>query len=86
MQTLEIYGTQTCGYCARAKALLQRRGIPFVYYDMTAEPELRLEFDTRTNGAQTVPQIFSGIKRIGGFNELEALDRSGELQQVIGGE
>lgn len=84
MKTIEIYGTQTCGYCVRAKALLQRRGYPFVYHDMTGNPDLQAEFTTRTNGARTVPQIFVGITRIGGFSELETLDGNGELQLLIG--
>lgn len=95
MQTLEIYGkrltdpdggTRDCIFCARAKALLEKRGLPFEYHDITDDPELQAEFTTRTNGAQTVPQVFAGHHRIGGFTDLAAADRSGLLQQLIAGE
>ena len=95
MQTLEIYGRRLtdadgtqrdCVFCARAKQLLEKRGLRFDYHDLTDDPELQAEFVTRTNGAQTVPQIFAGHHRIGGFTDLAAADRSGLLQQLIAGE
>lgn len=82
---IEIYGTSTCPYCDRAKELCRQNDYPFVYYDLTAEPSLRDEFITRTNGARTVPQVFVGIKRIGGFDDLAAAHKAGEIQQLLGG-
>lgn len=86
MHTIEIYGTNGCSYCYRAKRLCESRGYKYQYFDITNDPDLRAEFVTRTNGAQTVPQIFVGITRIGGFNELAEAERTGALQQLIGGE
>lgn len=86
MQTIEIYGSSSCNFCYRAKRLCELRGYSFEYHDISNSPELQAEFTTRTNGARTVPQIFVGITRIGGFNELVEAERSGALQQLIGGE
>lgn len=82
---IEIYGTQSCGYCTRAKEFCQQHGFPFVYHDMTGDRALQDEFTTRTNGAKTVPQIFVGIRKIGGHDDLLAAHGSGVLQQLLGG-
>ena len=90
MEVVEIYGAKVrgkdCPYCVSAKALLDRKNIPYVYYDITENTDLQREFITRTNGAKTVPQIFVGIQRIGGFTELQSAEASGVLQQLIGGQ
>ena len=84
-EPVEIYGTANCPWCVKAKQLCEQNGYAFQYYDLTADPSLRGEFVTRTNGAKTVPQIFVGIRRIGGHDDLVAAHRSGLLQQLLGG-
>ena len=83
MQTIEIYGTQTCVFCERAKTLLRLRGYEFVYHDLTNDPDRQAEFTARTHGARTVPQIFVGATLIGGFTALERADEAGELSDLV---
>ena len=76
-----MYSTQWCGYCQRARRLLERRGIVFREIDVD-EAEARAEMLTRS-GKRSVPQIFIGSRHVGGFEELYALERSGELDQLL---
>ena len=73
-----VHGTRTCGYCFSAQRLLRARGIDFQYVDITGDRVARLSLYQRT-GRTSVPQIWIGEQWIGGFEELEALDESGEL-------
>ncbi|MGB5336987.1 MAG: glutaredoxin 3 [Woeseiaceae bacterium] len=82
MKPVTIYGNATCPYCGAARMLLTRRGIPFTDIDVSGDPELLAEMKQRSNGS-TVPQIFVGETPIGGFDELDALDRSGELDNIL---
>jgi glutaredoxin len=82
---IEIYGRDGCPWCIRAKLLCMRNGLPFVYHDMTRDQALQDEFVTRTNGAKTVPQIFVGIRRIGGHDDLLAGIENRTIQQLLGG-
>ncbi len=77
-----LYTTQYCGFCYRAKELLDSLGI--VYQDISVDntPALRQEM-IELSGRTTVPQIFIDEKPIGGCDELFALMRSGELDQII---
>jgi glutaredoxin 3 len=80
-----VYTTTYCGYCLAAKRLLRLRGIEFAEIDCTRDPATRGLLVERT-GQRTVPQIFFGDVPIGGFDELAALDRSGELARIVAGE
>jgi glutaredoxin 3 len=75
---IEIYTTQSCPFCVRAKRLLDARGIPFREIDVGTDDALRASIIERT-GRRTVPQIFIDGRSIGGFEELAALDAAGEL-------
>ncbi len=77
-----MYSTTYCGYCVRAKMLLQRRGIAFEEIDVTDDDEKR-DWLRRTTKRRTVPQIFIHGQPIGGSDELHALDRSGELARLL---
>ena len=83
MATVEIYTTSMCPYCVAAKRLLKARGIAYAETDVGNDPDLRAEIIERT-GRRTVPQIFIGGKAIGGYDELAALDASGELRALVG--
>ena len=67
----------------RAKRLLSERGIPYEEIDVTANDEVRDWLIRETGGRRTVPQIFIHGKAIGGFVELRALDKSGELASLL---
>ena len=84
MAKVEIYSTLFCGYCARAKGLLQKKGVAYTNFDIIEEPERREEMVRRSGGRQTVPQIFIDGEHIGGSDELVALDRSGALDAKLG--
>jgi glutaredoxin 3 len=84
MAKVEIYTTMFCGYCARAKSLLQRKSVAFVEMDIEAETVRRDEMIARSGGRRTVPQIFIDGEHIGGSDELAALDRTGQLDAKLG--
>ena len=78
MPRIEIYTTQWCGFCVRAKALLDARGLSYDEISLDDDPGFRQRL-VELSGRWTVPQIFVDGKPIGGFSELRALERSGRL-------
>ena len=82
---VEIYSSPWCGYCARAKSLLSKKGVDFVDYDVDADSALREVMAERAGGRHTVPQIFIDGKHLGGSDELQALDRAGQLDPLLRG-
>ena len=83
MQKIEIYSGPFCGYCMRAKALLKQKGLDYVEYDVTADASRREEMMQRTGGARSIPQIFINDRHVGGSDELQALSKSGELDNWL---
>jgi glutaredoxin 3 len=77
-----IYTTRVCGYCVAAKRLLGSRSVAYQEIDVSADPEKRAWLVEAT-GQRTVPQIFIAGESIGGYEELAALDRSGELAEKV---
>lgn len=82
MPAITMYATGWCPYCARARALLERKGASWTEIDVEAEPARRAEMIAR-GGARTVPQIFIGERHVGGSDELLELDRRGELDALL---
>ena len=80
MVKVDIYTTMLCGYCSRAKKLLQERGIAFTEIDVMTDGKLRDEMRQRTGGRTSVPQIFIDDRHIGGCDDLYALDQAGKLR------
>jgi len=80
---VEMYLRPTCPFCVRARALLQARGVAVEEIDINRFPERRAEMIERASGRHTVPQIFIQGQGIGGFDELAALERSGELDSLL---
>ena len=78
---VEIYTTQWCGYCVRAKELLSARGIPFEEIELDATTGFRQQLMDLT-GSWTVPQILVDGRPIGGYTELWRLDREGRLEEL----
>ncbi len=83
MAKVEIYTTMLCGYCYRAKKLLQERGVAFTEIDVMTDGKLRDEMRKRAGGRTSVPQIFIGDTHVGGCDELYALDQAGKLQPLL---
>lgn len=82
MKKITIYTADYCGFCHAAKALLTRKGVPFDDIDVTHDPAARRDVAQRS-GQSTVPQIFIGDESIGGFAELQTLEVSGELDDLL---
>ena len=82
MARIEIYTTDWCGYCVRAKALLDAKGLEYVESSMDADPEFRARLLELT-GRWTVPQILVDGRPIGGYAELRQLDRDGLLDELV---
>jgi len=82
MQKVLMYTTDWCGYCARARALLERKNVPFEEIDVDAHPEAREEMMKRS-GRTSVPQIFIGETHVGGSDDLHALEASGGLDPLL---
>jgi glutaredoxin 3 len=81
MAQIHMYTTRWCGYCVRAKTLLQSRGLEFEEIFLDDDPAFRQRLLELT-GSWTVPQILIDGRPIGGYTELWQLDRSGELDKL----
>ena len=77
-----MYTTRWCGYCVRAKALLDARGIPYEEIDLGEDPGFRATLNELTGG-WTVPQILIDERPIGGYTELWRLERDGRLDALL---
>jgi glutaredoxin 3 len=84
MARVEVYSTLFCPYCARAKSLLDKKGVDYVTIDVIEDTSKRDEMIERSGGRRTVPQIFIDGAFIGGCDELYALDRAGTLDAKLG--
>lgn len=82
MAKIEIYTTPFCGYCARAKSLLDRKGASYEEMDVMMDEKKRAEMRGRTE-SRTVPQIFINGEHIGGSDELAALESAGKLDALL---
>lgn len=78
-----IYGSEHCSYCTAARMLLKRKGASYEDILVSRSAERREEME-RLSGRRSVPQIFIDDQSVGGFAELDALNRSGRLDQLLG--
>ena len=85
MQTVELYTTNTCGFCHAAKRLLTAKGVSFAEVSLNAQPERRAEMMQRANGGRTVPQIFIGTTHVGGYDDLHSFEAAGKLDALLAG-
>lgn len=83
MKNVKIYTTRSCYYCDRAKDLLQKKGVAYEEIDVSDDHETRMKLVEMTGGLRTVPQIWIGDTHVGGFDDLSALDRKGELDPLL---
>jgi glutaredoxin 3 len=79
-----MYSTAWCGYCQRARNLLERKAVAFREIKVDEDPKDRETMLARSGGRRTVPQIFIGDRHVGGYDDLAALDRAGELDKLLG--
>lgn len=84
MASVELYTKASCPYCVRAKRLLDDKGVDYQDHDITLGGSKRAEMLSRSEGATTVPQIFIDGRRIGGSDDLMALERQGRLDALLG--
>ena len=83
MTEITMYTARGCGYCRSAEQLLSRKGInQFNRIEIDLDSN-ELETMIRRTGRRTVPQIYIGDRHVGGFHELTALDRSGQLDELL---
>jgi glutaredoxin 3 len=85
MADVMVYSKRSCPFCVRAKALLDRKGVAYQEIDAEHDDALRTWLVEAT-GQRTVPQIFVGDRSLGGFSDIDALDREGKLDAILRGE
>ena len=83
MKKVTVYMGPMCSYCDAAKRLLKRNNIPYNEINVALEEEKREEMLNKSNGKRTIPQIFFNELHIGGYEELRALEKKGELDNLI---
>ncbi len=83
MAKIEIYTTQFCPFCWRAKALLDKKGAAYEEVSVDGKRDLRAAMTERAGGSHTVPQIFIDNRHVGGCDELYSLDRQGQLDPLL---
>ena len=82
MKRVTVYTTDFCGYCTSAKTLLERRGIEFDEINLARDPDGRQRL-AEVTGMVTFPQILIDGESVGGFHELLAADRAGQLKSLL---
>ncbi|QDO97825.1 glutaredoxin 3 [Ferrovibrio terrae] len=83
MAQIEIYTTFMCPYCARAKALLDKKGQTYDEIDVSYDAAKREEMTQKAGGVRTVPQIWINGTHVGGSDDLYALERAGKLDAML---
>ena len=78
-----MYSGPMCNFCEAAKRLLIRNNLEFKEIDISTKDDLRDEMIKKANGRRTIPQIFFDDNHVGGYQELRALEKSGELKNLI---
>lgn len=83
MAHVEIYTKPLCGYCRRAKNLLNQEGVEFEEIDLSEQPGREKEMIRRAQGRRTVPQIFINDQPVGGSDDLAVLVEADKLDQLL---
>ena len=82
MANVQVFSTRWCGYCVRAKTLLEQLGIPYEEILLDDDPHFRVTLHEKTGG-WTLPQILVAGQPIGGYSELWQLAKSGRLDELL---
>jgi len=80
--SIKVYTRRSCSYCMAAKQLLRSKGAAFDEISLDNDPQLLQEIMAKA-GQRTVPQIWIGSRHVGGFTDMLALDRAGELDGLL---
>jgi glutaredoxin 3 len=80
---VQVYTTTYCPYCVRAKTLLAKKRVAFEEIDVTDDAEMREKLIEMSSGRRTVPEIFINGRLVGGYDELAAIERTGELDALL---
>ena len=83
MPKVEIYTKLTCGYCYRAKKLLEMKKVPYEEYFVDLGGAKKAEMVERAGGRMTVPQVFINGRHVGGCDDLMALEYQGKLDELL---
>lgn len=83
MAKVEIYTKMTCGFCTRAKRLLEMKKTDYLEHPIDFDGAKRAEMIDRTGGRMTVPQIFINGRHVGGCDDLMALEYQGKLDELL---
>ena len=83
MARVELYTKATCPYCARARRLLDDKGVGYDEYEISQDSDKRAEMIQRSNGRTTVPQIFIDGRHVGGSDDLAELESTGRLDPLL---
>ena len=83
MKNITLYMGPRCNFCDAAKRLLNRNNIPYKEINIAVEEGKREEMISKSNGRRTIPQIFFNEYHVGGYEELRALEKKGELLNLL---
>ena len=78
-----MYTGPMCNFCDAAKRLLARNNLKYNEIDISSKEGLMDEMIKKASGKRTIPQIFFEDHHVGGYQELRALEKSGELENLI---
>ena len=78
-----MYTGPLCNFCEAAKRLFVRNNLKFKEIDISTKDGLRDEMIQKSNGKRTIPQIFFDDYHVGGYVELRALEKNGELNNLV---
>ena len=84
MKKIQIYTTNHCPFCVKAKSLLKKKNIKFSEIDVSNNNDLKDEMTKKANGARSVPQIFVDNIHIGDCDKLYKLDQEKKLDKLLG--
>ena len=83
MAPVKVYTSDYCGYCRMAKRLLDAKAVPYEEINVSHDDEARMWLVGASGGRRTVPVIFVGDTCVGGYDELSALERAGQLDELL---
>jgi len=84
MKKIEIYITNNCPFCKKAKSLLNQKNVKFSEIDVSNDEILREKMSSLANGARSVPQIFADNIHIGDCDKIHKLDQEKKLDKLLG--
>ena len=83
MKNVIVYMGPMCVFCDAAKRLLTKKNIPYKEINIALDEVKKEEMLKKSNGKRTIPQIFIEDFHVGGYEELRALEKKGELINLV---